>query len=101
MVVFGVYVLACVSGARETDYPAGEEVPHNPEAGSGAEGGTLEASTTSSGSGGEAGVLAGINVVGCSTEGAVATPQTASTENETDAGKRRPSEVSTDLVTLD
>uniref|UniRef100_A0A674BH64 C-Jun-amino-terminal kinase-interacting protein 4 n=1 Tax=Salmo trutta TaxID=8032 RepID=A0A674BH64_SALTR len=82
----------------ETDYPAGEEVPHNLEAGSGAEGGTLEASTTSSGSGGEAGVLAGINVVGCSTEGAVATPQTASTENETDTGKRRPSEVSTDLA---
>ncbi|XP_064868734.1 C-Jun-amino-terminal kinase-interacting protein 4-like isoform X2 [Oncorhynchus nerka] len=79
-----VLCMASVPGARETDYPAGEEVPHNPEAGSGAEGGTLEASTTSSGSGGEAGVLAGINVVGCSTEGAVATPQTASPENETD-----------------
>uniref|UniRef100_A0A8C8F2Y8 C-Jun-amino-terminal kinase-interacting protein 4 n=1 Tax=Oncorhynchus tshawytscha TaxID=74940 RepID=A0A8C8F2Y8_ONCTS len=51
-----------VSLSLETDYPAGEEVPHNPEAGSSAEGGTLEASTTSSGSGGEAGVLAGINV---------------------------------------
>uniref|UniRef100_A0A674BH25 C-Jun-amino-terminal kinase-interacting protein 4 n=1 Tax=Salmo trutta TaxID=8032 RepID=A0A674BH25_SALTR len=72
-----VLCMASVPGARETDYPAGEEVPHNLEAGSGAEGGTLEASTTSSGSGGEAGVLAGINVVGCSTEGAVATPQTA------------------------
>uniref|UniRef100_A0A674BFT5 C-Jun-amino-terminal kinase-interacting protein 4 n=1 Tax=Salmo trutta TaxID=8032 RepID=A0A674BFT5_SALTR len=93
-----VLCMASVPGARETDYPAGEEVPHNLEAGSGAEGGTLEASTTSSGSGGEAGVLAGINVVGCSTEGAVATPQTASTENETDTGKRRPSEVSTDLA---
>uniref|UniRef100_A0A4W5LLG5 Sperm associated antigen 9 n=1 Tax=Hucho hucho TaxID=62062 RepID=A0A4W5LLG5_9TELE len=79
-----VLCMASVPGARETDYPAGEEVPHNPEAGSGSEGGTLEASTTSSGSGGEAGVLAGINVVGCSTEGAVATPQTAGTENETD-----------------
>ncbi|XP_014062953.1 C-Jun-amino-terminal kinase-interacting protein 4 isoform X1 [Salmo salar] len=83
-----VLCMASVPGARETDYPAGEEVPHNPEAGSGAEGGTLEASTTSSGSGGEAGVLAGINVVGCSTEGAVATPQTASTENETDADSK-------------
>nr|XP_046210443.1 C-Jun-amino-terminal kinase-interacting protein 4-like isoform X5 [Oncorhynchus gorbuscha] len=79
-----VLCMASVPGARETDYPAGEELPHNPEAGSGAEGGTLEASITSSGSGGEAGVLAGINVVGCSTEGAVATPQTASPENETD-----------------
>ncbi|XP_038848235.1 C-Jun-amino-terminal kinase-interacting protein 4-like isoform X1 [Salvelinus namaycush] len=77
-----VLCMASVPGARETDYPAGEEVPHNPEAGSGAEGGTLEASTTSSGSGGEAGVLAGINVVGCSTEGAVATPQTASTDSK-------------------
>uniref|UniRef100_A0A8C8F2X0 C-Jun-amino-terminal kinase-interacting protein 4 n=1 Tax=Oncorhynchus tshawytscha TaxID=74940 RepID=A0A8C8F2X0_ONCTS len=85
-----VLCMASVPGARETDYPAGEEVPHNPEAGSSAEGGTLEASTTSSGSGGEAGVLAGINVVGCSTEGAVATPQTASPENETDTGKSRP-----------
>uniref|UniRef100_A0A8C7FEE3 Sperm associated antigen 9 n=1 Tax=Oncorhynchus kisutch TaxID=8019 RepID=A0A8C7FEE3_ONCKI len=88
------YVSLCL----ETDYPAGEEVPHNPEAGSSAEGGTLEDSTTSSGSGGEAGVLAGINVVGCSTEGVVATPQTASPENETDTGKSRPSEVSTDLA---
>uniref|UniRef100_A0A8C7WIS8 RH1 domain-containing protein n=1 Tax=Oncorhynchus mykiss TaxID=8022 RepID=A0A8C7WIS8_ONCMY len=87
-----VLCMASVPGARETDYPAGEEVPHNPEAGSSAEGGTLEASTTSSGSGGEAGVLAGINVVGCSTEGVVATPQTASPENETDTGKSRPSE---------
>uniref|UniRef100_A0A8C7FD29 C-Jun-amino-terminal kinase-interacting protein 4 n=1 Tax=Oncorhynchus kisutch TaxID=8019 RepID=A0A8C7FD29_ONCKI len=87
-----VLCMASVPGARETDYPAGEEVPHNPEAGSSAEGGTLEDSTTSSGSGGEAGVLAGINVVGCSTEGVVATPQTASPENETDTGKSRPSE---------
>uniref|UniRef100_A0A674BR79 C-Jun-amino-terminal kinase-interacting protein 4 n=1 Tax=Salmo trutta TaxID=8032 RepID=A0A674BR79_SALTR len=64
-----VLCIASVPGARETDYPAGEEVPH--DAGSGAEGGTLQASTTSSCSMGEAGVLAGINVVGCSTEGAV------------------------------
>ncbi|XP_036816450.1 C-Jun-amino-terminal kinase-interacting protein 4 isoform X4 [Oncorhynchus mykiss] len=83
-----VLCMASVPGARETDYPAGEEVPHNPEAGSSAEGGTLEASTTSSGSGGEAGVLAGINVVGCSTEGVVATPQTASPENETDTDSK-------------
>uniref|UniRef100_A0A8C7WIT9 RH1 domain-containing protein n=1 Tax=Oncorhynchus mykiss TaxID=8022 RepID=A0A8C7WIT9_ONCMY len=93
-----VLCMASVPGARETDYPAGEEVPHNPEAGSSAEGGTLEASTTSSGSGGEAGVLAGINVVGCSTEGVVATPQTASPENETDTGKSRPSECFTHHV---
>ncbi|CAB1313074.1 unnamed protein product, partial [Coregonus sp. 'balchen'] len=83
-----VLCMASVPGARETDYPAGEEVPHNLKAGSGAEGGTLEASTTSSGSGGEAGVLAGINVVGCSTEGEVATPQTAVTENETDTDSK-------------
>uniref|UniRef100_A0A8C7LBD1 C-Jun-amino-terminal kinase-interacting protein 4 n=1 Tax=Oncorhynchus kisutch TaxID=8019 RepID=A0A8C7LBD1_ONCKI len=77
-----VLCIASVPGARETDYPAGEEVPH--DAGSGAEGGTLQASTTSICSMGEAGVLAGINVVGCSTEGAVATPQTAGAENDTD-----------------
>uniref|UniRef100_A0A8C7QWG1 RH2 domain-containing protein n=1 Tax=Oncorhynchus mykiss TaxID=8022 RepID=A0A8C7QWG1_ONCMY len=80
-----VLCIASVPGARETDYPAGEEVPH--DAGSGAEGGTLQASTTSICSMGEAGVLAGINVVGCSTEGAVATPQTAGAENDTDTGK--------------
>ncbi|XP_055746356.1 C-Jun-amino-terminal kinase-interacting protein 4-like isoform X3 [Salvelinus fontinalis] len=79
-----VLCIASVPGARETDYPAGEEVPHDAESGSGAEGGTLQASTTSSCSMGEAGVLAGINVVGCSTEGAVATPQTAGAENDTD-----------------
>uniref|UniRef100_A0A674BRX1 C-Jun-amino-terminal kinase-interacting protein 4-like n=1 Tax=Salmo trutta TaxID=8032 RepID=A0A674BRX1_SALTR len=79
-----VLCIASVPGL-ETDYPAGEEVPH--DAGSGAEGGTLQASTTSSCSMGEAGVLAGINVVGCSTEGAVATPQTAGAENDTDTGK--------------
>uniref|UniRef100_A0A674BRX4 C-Jun-amino-terminal kinase-interacting protein 4-like n=1 Tax=Salmo trutta TaxID=8032 RepID=A0A674BRX4_SALTR len=80
-----VLCIASVPGARETDYPAGEEVPH--DAGSGAEGGTLQASTTSSCSMGEAGVLAGINVVGCSTEGAVATPQTAGAENDTDTAE--------------
>uniref|UniRef100_A0A8C7QVL0 RH1 domain-containing protein n=1 Tax=Oncorhynchus mykiss TaxID=8022 RepID=A0A8C7QVL0_ONCMY len=81
-----VLCIASVPGLRvETDYPAGEEVPH--DAGSGAEGGTLQASTTSICSMGEAGVLAGINVVGCSTEGAVATPQTAGAENDTDTGK--------------
>uniref|UniRef100_A0A8C8K5R3 C-Jun-amino-terminal kinase-interacting protein 4 n=1 Tax=Oncorhynchus tshawytscha TaxID=74940 RepID=A0A8C8K5R3_ONCTS len=77
-----VLCIASVPGARETDYPAGEEVPH--DAGSGAECGTLQASTTSICSMGEAGVLAGINVVGCSTEGTVATPQTAGAENDTD-----------------
>ncbi|XP_041714673.1 C-Jun-amino-terminal kinase-interacting protein 4 isoform X3 [Coregonus clupeaformis] len=81
-----VLCIASVPGARETDYPAGEEVPH--DAGSAAEGGTLEASTTSSCSRGEAGVLAGINVVGCSTEGAVATPQTAGAENDTDTDSK-------------
>uniref|UniRef100_A0A8C8JZK9 C-Jun-amino-terminal kinase-interacting protein 4 n=1 Tax=Oncorhynchus tshawytscha TaxID=74940 RepID=A0A8C8JZK9_ONCTS len=80
-----VLCIASVPGARETDYPAGEEVPH--DAGSGAECGTLQASTTSICSMGEAGVLAGINVVGCSTEGTVATPQTAGAENDTDTGK--------------
>ncbi|KAJ7984776.1 hypothetical protein DPEC_G00358290 [Dallia pectoralis] len=75
-----VLCIASVPGARETDYPAGEEVPHGPEP-SGAETGPLEASSISSGSAGEAGVLAGINVVGCSTEGPVATPQTASADS--------------------
>uniref|UniRef100_A0A6Q2XIL2 Sperm associated antigen 9 n=1 Tax=Esox lucius TaxID=8010 RepID=A0A6Q2XIL2_ESOLU len=82
-----VLCIASVPGARETDYPAGEEVPHGLET-SGPESGPQEASSTRSGSGGEAGVLAGINVVGCSTEGAVATPQTAGAENETDSDSK-------------
>lgn len=62
------------SGARETDYPAGEEVP--PAAEGGAEGeGSSSAASSCSAEGGS--VLGGITVVGCAAEGTAAVPQTA------------------------
>ncbi|XP_035000913.1 C-Jun-amino-terminal kinase-interacting protein 4 isoform X3 [Hippoglossus stenolepis] len=69
-----VLCITSVPGARETDYPAGEEVPPNSEAGPVEDG---SSSATNSSSTGEEGVLGGITVVGCEAEGSVAIPQTA------------------------
>lgn len=66
----------CAAGARETDYPAGEEVPANRTAG-GTEGASQTGTTAYSSSTGSERGLDGITVVGCSVEGAVAVPQTA------------------------
>lgn len=66
----------CAAGARETDYPAGEEVPANSNAG-GAEGASQTGTAASSSSAATERLLDGITVVGCSVEGAVAVPQTA------------------------
>ncbi|KAI4904753.1 hypothetical protein NFI96_025112 [Prochilodus magdalenae] len=72
-----VLCIASVPGARETDYPAGEEVPANSEAGA-AEGASQASSAANTNSTGSESVLDGITVVGCSVEGTVAIPQTAS-----------------------
>uniref|UniRef100_A0A3B1JB46 C-Jun-amino-terminal kinase-interacting protein 4 n=1 Tax=Astyanax mexicanus TaxID=7994 RepID=A0A3B1JB46_ASTMX len=72
-----VLCIASVPGARETDYPAGEEVPADSEA-SGAEGTSQAETAVNNNSTGSEGVLDGITVVGCSVEGTVAIPQTAS-----------------------
>ncbi|XP_027144807.1 C-Jun-amino-terminal kinase-interacting protein 4 isoform X1 [Larimichthys crocea] len=69
-----VLCIASVPGARETDYPAGEEVAPNSEAEPVGDGGSQ--STNSSSAGGD-GMLGGITVVGCEAEGAAAVPQTA------------------------
>uniref|UniRef100_A0A4W6F6V3 Sperm associated antigen 9 n=1 Tax=Lates calcarifer TaxID=8187 RepID=A0A4W6F6V3_LATCA len=61
-----VLCIASVPGARETDYPAGEEVPPNSEAGPVGDG---SSSATNSSSAGGDGVLGGITVVGCAAEG--------------------------------
>lgn len=75
-----------VLGARETDYPAGEEVAPNSETEPAGEGSTQ--STSSSSAGGD-GVLGGITVVGCEAEGATAVPQTAdSPGKDEETGKR-------------
>lgn len=67
------YICLCL-GARETDYPAGEEVAPNSETGPAGDGSSQ--STSSSSTGGDA-ILGGITVVGCDVEGAAAIPQTA------------------------
>lgn len=61
-------------GARETDYPAGEEVPPNSEVGPA---GDDILSSANSSSAGDDSVLGGITVVGCAAEGTAAVAQTA------------------------
>uniref|UniRef100_A0A671LPR3 RH1 domain-containing protein n=1 Tax=Sinocyclocheilus anshuiensis TaxID=1608454 RepID=A0A671LPR3_9TELE len=61
-----VLCIASVPGARETDYPSGEELSADAEAE-----GASEVSSTGSDGG-----LDGITVMGCSAEGLVAIPQT-------------------------
>lgn len=70
----------CAAGARETDYPAGEEVSANSQAG-GAEGASHTGTAANSSVAGSERVLDGITVVGCSVEGAVAVSQTAGTDS--------------------
>lgn len=67
------------SGARETDYPAGEEVAPNSETGPATDD---DSHLTTSSSAGDDGVLGGITVVGCEAEGAAAVPQTADSPGE-------------------
>ncbi|KAM6964261.1 LOW QUALITY PROTEIN: C-Jun-amino-terminal kinase-interacting protein 4-like [Tautogolabrus adspersus] len=69
-----VLCIASVPGARETDYPAGEEVPPDSEAEPAGEG---SSQSTNSISAGADDMLGGITVVGCDTEGASAVPQAA------------------------
>lgn len=71
----------CRSGARETDYPAGEEVSLNAEAGPVGEGSSSAASSSPTDCDS---VLGGITVVGCTAEGAAAIPQTADSPGNTD-----------------
>ncbi|XP_010781894.1 C-Jun-amino-terminal kinase-interacting protein 4-like isoform X4 [Notothenia coriiceps] len=74
-----VLCIASVPGARETDYPAGEEVVPNSETEPVAN--VCSQSTASSSTEGED-VLGGITVVGCEVEGATAVPQRAGSPGE-------------------
>ncbi|XP_034563521.1 C-Jun-amino-terminal kinase-interacting protein 4 isoform X2 [Notolabrus celidotus] len=69
-----VLCIASVPGARETDYPAGEEIAPNSDAEPVGEGSSQPANDSAAG--GED-MLGGITVVGCDAEGASAVPQTA------------------------
>ncbi|KAK6479821.1 C-Jun-amino-terminal kinase-interacting protein 4-like isoform X6 [Huso huso] len=72
-----VLCIASVPGARETDYPAGEEIPRDVEP-SQTDNASLTSSVASNSSAGSESMLGGITVVGCTTEG-TAVPQTART----------------------
>lgn len=74
-----VYACFFCLGARETDYPAGEEVAPSGVAGPAGDAGSPSAH---SGSPCGEGVLGGITVVGCEAEGAAAVPQTAGEDGE-------------------
>ncbi|XP_066519376.1 C-Jun-amino-terminal kinase-interacting protein 4 isoform X2 [Hoplias malabaricus] len=79
-----VLCIASVPGARETDYPAGEDNSANSEA-VGAEGASPVGTAVNNYSSNSEGVLDGITVVGCSVEGTVAIPQTASANSAEDS----------------
>lgn len=64
----------CLSGACETDYPAGEELSADGDA-------SKVSCAAANSSMGFDGGLEGITVVGCSAEGAVAIPQTICTNS--------------------
>lgn len=85
-----VLCIASVPGARETDYPAGEEVSLNPEAGPAGDDGSSVANSSSAG--GDS-VLGGITVVGCTAEGSTAVPVKA--DGEADS---RPAEEATEAT---
>ncbi|KAM4623501.1 C-Jun-amino-terminal kinase-interacting protein 4 isoform 2-T2 [Polymixia lowei] len=94
-----VLCIASVPGARETDYPAGEEVSQNSEAGPVGDGSSLTSSSANNGSAGGDGVLGGITVVGCAAEGAAAVPQTADSASEADVEtESRPAEEATEAT---
>ncbi|XP_061666063.1 C-Jun-amino-terminal kinase-interacting protein 4-like isoform X2 [Syngnathoides biaculeatus] len=69
-----VLCITSVPGARETDYPAGEELTLSSESASVEKACLSDSSTSTAGSDS---VLGGITVVGCTAEGATAIPQTA------------------------
>ncbi|KAM9336112.1 C-Jun-amino-terminal kinase-interacting protein 4 isoform 2-T2 [Symphorus nematophorus] len=77
-----VLCIASVPGARETDYPAGEEVAPNSETGPAGDSGSQSANSSSADGDG---MLGGITVVGCDAEGATAIPQTAGKDGETES----------------
>ncbi|XP_037320579.2 C-Jun-amino-terminal kinase-interacting protein 4 isoform X2 [Pungitius pungitius] len=87
-----VLCIASVPGARETDYPAGEEVAPSSETGPARDGGSPAGDD---GSPRGEGVLGGITVVGCEAEGAAAVPQTAGEDGESES---RPAEEATEAT---
>uniref|UniRef100_A0A671VYS9 C-Jun-amino-terminal kinase-interacting protein 4 n=1 Tax=Sparus aurata TaxID=8175 RepID=A0A671VYS9_SPAAU len=90
-----VLCIASVPGARETDYPAGEEVAPNSETGPAGDGSSQPTSSSSTGCDA---VLGGITVVGCEVEGAAAVPQTATSPGKDGETDSRPAEEATEAT---
>ncbi|XP_044034081.1 C-Jun-amino-terminal kinase-interacting protein 4 isoform X5 [Siniperca chuatsi] len=90
-----VFCIASVPGARETDYPAGEEVA--PNSATEPAGDSSSQSTNSSSAEGD-GMLGGITVVGCDAEGAAAVPQTAGSPGKDAETESRPAEEATEAT---
>ncbi|TNN48626.1 C-Jun-amino-terminal kinase-interacting protein 4 [Liparis tanakae] len=92
----------CIASARETDYPAGEEVAPSAEAGPAEDGSSPSAESSvvrgDDDGGGGGGVLGGITVVGCDAEGAAAVPQTAVGLGEDGERASRPAEEATEAT---
>lgn len=84
-----VLCIASVPGARETDYPAGEEVPMDSESGQ-VDNNSLTGSLASNSSAGSDSVLGGITVVGCTTEGAVVPHSTQSSVTASPVQEKQP-----------
>ncbi|XP_077406600.1 C-Jun-amino-terminal kinase-interacting protein 4 isoform X3 [Vanacampus margaritifer] len=78
-----ILCITSVPGARETDYPAGEELTLSSQC---APVEKAFLSDSSSSTAGSDSVLGGITVVGCTAEGATAVPQTADSEGKENGG---------------
>ncbi|XP_059180898.1 C-Jun-amino-terminal kinase-interacting protein 4-like isoform X1 [Centropristis striata] len=91
-----VLCITSVPGARETDYPAGEEVAPNSETGPAGDGGSQ--STNSGAAGDDGDMLGGITVVGCEAEGAAAVPQTAGSQEDDEESESRAAEEATEAT---
>ncbi|XP_029384115.1 C-Jun-amino-terminal kinase-interacting protein 4 [Echeneis naucrates] len=90
-----VLCITSVPGARETDYPAGEEVPPTSEVGPVGDSSSSAASKSSVG--GDS-VLGGITVVGCAADGTTAVPQTADSTGKDGETESRPAEEATEAT---
>ncbi|XP_059509586.1 C-Jun-amino-terminal kinase-interacting protein 4 isoform X4 [Stegostoma tigrinum] len=95
-----ILCLASVPGARETDYPAGEEIPMDAE-GSQAECASLAGSVASNSSAGSDNLLGGITVVGCTTEGGAAPPTPCTPASSSPLPEGEPGEIGTVSISPD
>uniref|UniRef100_A0A8C4TIS3 C-Jun-amino-terminal kinase-interacting protein 4 n=1 Tax=Erpetoichthys calabaricus TaxID=27687 RepID=A0A8C4TIS3_ERPCA len=85
-----VLCIASVPGARETDYPAGEEIPREMEGGP-CDNASLTGSLASNSSAGSDSMLGGITVVGCTAESATS-PQAVNAAVTISAATEKPTE---------